>query len=95
MAQPGDRPARPPDRIGAIAPRTLHQRCYEAIPGARTWNDVAARARLPHGPDDLPRTLAQRAQLYAQRYAKAQRLPWPHPQARIRRAGRPRNNTTG
>ena len=70
------------------APVTWQQRCYEAMPGRRTWAEVADAAGLPAREGDTPYRRGCRAQRYARRYAASRNLPYP-PAGCVIRRGRP------
>ena len=56
---------------------TWQQRCYEAMPGHRTWAEIADAARIPRQKGDTPYRRGSRARVYAHRYAMARDLPFP------------------
>ena len=53
---------------------SLRQRCYEAMPGHRTWAEIADAAELPECKGDTPYRRGCRAQTYACRYAASRGL---------------------
>ena len=71
------------------APLTWQQRCYEAMPGRRTWAEIADAAGLPGQKGDTPYRRGCRAQRYARRYAASRNLPYPPAGCVIRGRGRP------
>ena len=71
------------------APVTWQQRCYEAMPGRRTWAEIAEAAGLPRRKGDTPYRRGSRAQTYARRYAASRNLPYPPVGCVIRGRGRP------
>ena len=68
---------------------TLQRRCYEAMPGRRTWAGIAEAAELPECEGDTPYRRGCRAQRYARRYAASRGLPYPPAGCVIRGRGRP------
>ena len=54
---------------------SLRQRCYEAMPGRRTWAEIAEAAGLPERKGDTPCRRGCWAQTYARRYAASRGLP--------------------
>ena len=68
---------------------SLHRRCYEAMPGRRTWAEIADAAGFPARKGDTPYRRGCRAQTYARRYARKRDLPYPPAGCVIRGRGRP------
>lgn len=68
---------------------SLHRRCYKAMPGRRTWAEIADAAGLPVRDGDTPYRRGCRAQTYARRYAEKRDLPYPPAGCVIRGRGRP------
>lgn len=76
---------------GGIASEAVrwHRRCYEAMPGRRTCEEIADAAGLPARDGDTPYRRGCRAQTYARRYARKRGLPYPPAGCVIRGRGRP------
>ena len=70
---------------------SLHQRCYEAMPGCRSWGEVADAAGLPEHEGDTPYRRGCRARVCARHYAAVRGLAFPPEGSRIRGRGRPRS----